>query len=91
MIFTFKLTSEDEYFRVDYTRKQMISVYKHKDQRGIRILTDFSAIKTLVHTLLNDSPQYKMISSAEFFDVHNDIITALAEEQDILYNEQFNN
>ena len=91
MIFTFKLTSEDEYFRVDYTRKQMISVYKHKDQRGIRILTDFSAIKTLVHTLLNDSPQYKMISSAEFFDVHNDIITALAEEQELLYNEQFNN
>ena len=91
MIFTFKLASEDEYFRIDYTRKQMISVYKHKDQRGIRILTDFSAIKTLVHTLLNDSPQYKMISSAEFFDVHNDIITALAEEQEILYNEQFNN
>jgi hypothetical protein len=91
MIFTFKLTSEDEYFRIDYTRKQMISVYKHKDQRGIRIVTDFSAIKTLVHTLLNDSPQYKMISSAEFFDVHNDIITALAEEQELLYNEQFNN
>lgn len=91
MIFTFKLTSEEEYFRVDYTRKQMISVYKHKDQRGIRILTDFSAIKTLVHTLLSDSPQYIVITPAEFFDVHNDIITALAEEQDILYNEQFNN
>lgn len=91
MIFTFKLTSGDEYFRVDYTRKQMISVYNHKDQRGIRIVTDFNAIKTLVHTLLSDSPQYVVITPAEFFDVHNDIITILAEEQDILYNEQFNN
>jgi len=91
MIFTFKLTSEDEYFRIDYTRKQMISVYKHKDQRGIRIVKDFNAIKTLVHTLLSDSPQYVVITPAEFFDVHNDIITALAEEQEILYNEQFNN
>ena len=91
MIFTFKLASEDEYFRIDYTRKQMISVYKYNQQRGIRILTDFDSIKTCVHTLLNDSPQYKMISPAEFFDVHNDIITKLAEEQELLYNEQFNN
>jgi hypothetical protein len=90
-MFTFALTSGEEYFRIDYARKQMISVYKHKDQYGIRIVTDFSAIQTLVHTLLTDSPLYKMISTAEFFDVHNDIITLLAEEQDILYNEQFNN
>jgi hypothetical protein len=91
MMFTFKLTSEEEYFRIDYSRKQMLSVYKHKDQSGIRILKDFAAIKTLVHTLLSDSPQYIVITPAEFFDVHNDIITLLAEEQDILYNEQFNN
>jgi hypothetical protein len=91
MMFIFALVSGEEYFRIDYARKQMISVYNHKDQRGIRIVTDFSAIKTLVHTLLSDSPQYKIISAAEFFDVHNDIITKLAEEQDILYNEQFNN
>lgn len=90
-MFTFALTSGEEYFRIDYTRKLMISVYKHKDQRGIRILTDFAAIKTLVHTLLSDSPQYKIVSSAEFFDIHNEIITLLAEEQEILYNEQFNN
>ena len=91
MMFTFALTSGEEYFRIDYTRKQMISVYKHKDQCGIRILKDFAAIKTLVHTLLSDSPQYKIVSSAEFFDMHNEIITLLAEEQEILYNEQFNN
>jgi hypothetical protein len=91
MMFIFALTSGEEYFRIDYARKQMISVYKHKDQQGIRIVTDFPAIQSLVHTLLTDSPQYKMISSAEFFNVHNDIITKLAEEQDILYNEQFNN
>jgi hypothetical protein len=90
-MFIFALTSGEEYFRIDYARKQMISVYKHKDQQGIRIVTDFPAIQSLVHTLLTDSPQYKMISSAEFFNVHNDIITKLAEEQDILYNEQFNN
>lgn len=90
-MFTFALTSGEEYFRIDYTRKQMISVYKHKDQCGIRILKDFAAIKTLVHTLLSDSPQYKIVSSAEFFDMHNEIITLLAEEQEILYNEQFNN
>ena len=91
MMFTFALTSGEEYFRIDYTRKQMISVYKHKDQCGIRILKDFAAIKTLVHTLLSDSPQYKIVTSAEFFDMHNEIITLLAEEQEILYNEQFNN
>jgi len=91
MMFIFALTSGEEYFRIDYARKQMISVYRHKDQQGIRIVTDFPAIQSLVQTLLTDSPQYKMISSAEFFDVHNDIITKLAEEQDILYNEQFNN
>jgi hypothetical protein len=90
-MFTFALTSGEEYFRIDYTRKQMISVYKHKDQCGIRILKDFAAIKTLVHTLLSDSPQYKIVTSAEFFDMHNEIITLLAEEQEILYNEQFNN
>jgi hypothetical protein len=90
-MFTFALISGEEYFRIDYTRKQMISVYKHKDQCGIRILKDFAAIKTLVHTLLSDSPQYKIVTSAEFFDMHNEIITLLAEEQEILYNEQFNN
>jgi len=91
MMFIFALTSGEEYFRIDYARKQMISVYRHKDQQGIRIVTDFPAIQSLVHTLLTDSPQYKMISSAEFFDMHNEIITLLAEEQEILYNEQFNN
>jgi hypothetical protein len=90
-MFIFALTSGEEYFRIDYARKQMISAYKHKDQFGIRIVTDFPAIQSLVQTLLTDSPQYKMISSAEFFDVHNDIITKLAEEQELLYNEQFNN
>jgi hypothetical protein len=90
-MFIFALTSGEEYFRIDYARKQMISVYRHKDQQGIRIVTDFPAIQSLVHTLLTDSPQYKMISSAEFFDMHNEIITLLAEEQEILYNEQFNN
>lgn len=91
MMFTFALVSGEEYFRIDYTRQQMISVYRHKDQRGIRIVTDFSAIKTLVHTLLSDSPQYMVITPAEFFNQHNDIMTKLAEEQEILYDEQFNN
>lgn len=91
MMFTFALVSGEEYFRIDYTRQQMISVYRHKDQRGIRIVTDFSAIKTLVHTLLSDSPQYMVITPAEFFNQHNDIMTKLAEEQELLYDEQFNN
>jgi hypothetical protein len=91
MIFTFKLNSDEEYFRVDYCSKRMISVYCQKGQRGIRVVDDFETIKTIIHTLLSDSPQYTTISTAEFFDVHNDIITELAGNQEVLYSEQFNN
>jgi hypothetical protein len=52
MMFIFALTSGEEYFRIDYARKQMISVYRHKDQQGIRIVTDFPAIQSLyIHYL----------------------------------------
>jgi hypothetical protein len=91
MIFTFKLSGTAEYMRVDYAKKQMITVLNYEGLKGIRISTDFNHIKTIVHTLLSDSDQYAIISEAEFFDVHNDVVMLIGQQQEELYAEQFLN
>jgi len=91
MIFTFKLSDAPEYMRVDYAKKQMITVLNYDELKGIRVSTDFAAIKTIVHTLLSDSNQYSLISEAIFFDAHNDVVILIAEQQEMLYAGQFLN
>lgn len=91
MIFTFKLSGTSEYMRVDYAKKQMITVLNYERLKGIRISDDFNHIKTIVHTLLSDSDQYAIISEAEFFDAHNNVVVLIAEQQEELYAGQFLN